>query len=312
MVLSFLAQALLCSCLALPAPAEAPRLRVEPEPVEQGGLLLVELEGGDVSEPAADWLGKSYPLYAAAGGYRVLLPVDRQQTAGPAELVVRARGGAEPLARRAVTIVELDTGPIEIIRLAPDRMALQKDPRLARDSKRIAEVLRTRSPAQLCSGPFQQPLDALGRNYLGRNYGKQRRYEEVRSRRRRKRAPARPAPSFAGYHRGLDFSADPGTPVVAANAGRVLAAERFVLPGNAVFLDHGQGLITSYFHMQEIRVQAGAVVARGEVIGTVGSTGRSTGPHLHWSVYAQGQTVNPATLASLPARLYSLPGSGAR
>lgn len=278
---------------AVSAGAESWSLRVEPAQVRQGGLVFLELEGqGELEQPTCEWLGRTYPLYPGPNGYRVVLPVDRLERIGPAELLVRAAGREGPLARRRLAIVGLDTGPIEIIRLTPDRMALQKDPRLKEESKLIGEILRTRSAAQLWKRNFQPPSVERGSGY-----GKQRRYIEVRRGRRR-------GAGFLGYHRGLDFSLEPGTPVHAANAGKVLAARPFVLPGNAVFLDHGQGLITSYFHMQEIRVKPGDLVERGDIIGAVGNTGRSTGPHLHWSVYAQGQAVNPASVTSIPERFW--------
>lgn len=278
--------------VAVPAQAQV-QVQIEPEQVRQGGIVFVDVTSREPLEnPACQWLGRTYSLYPSNGTYRAALPIDRQQKIGPSELVVNNAAG-EALARRTLSIAALDTGPIDIIRLTPDRMALQKDPRLEAESRRIGEIIRTRSAPQAWQGNFQLPVSARGHGY-----GKQRRYVE-RSRKGRKRAP-----SFTGYHRGLDFSLDPGTPVVAANAGRVLAAEPFVLPGNAVFIDHGQGIITSYFHLQEIRVKASALVAKGDVIGTVGSTGRSTGPHLHWSVYAQGQTVNPEAITRLPERFW--------
>ena len=269
-------------------------IRVEPDPVQQGGMLLVE--AASATPPTCEWLGVKAAMYPAAGGYRVLLPVDRMRAPGPAELVVRDESGRE-LARRNIVVTELDTGPVDVVRLPRDRMALQNDPRLEEESRLIAELLATRTATPLWSGAFAPPL-AL----RGHGYGKQRRYEEARTRRRGGRGKR--APPFTGYHRGLDFSAEPGTPVRAANAGRVLAARRFVLPGNAVFLDHGEGVITSYFHMSALRVQPGQMVERGEVVGLVGSTGRSTGPHLHWSVHAQGQAVNPMAALALPDRLW--------
>lgn len=286
--------------VGLPAGAATWSLRVEPEQMRQGGLLFVELESATpLSQPTCEWLGHTYPMYAVRGGYRAMLPVDRLQETGPAALVVRAAGVEEPVASRTLSIVKLDTGPVEIIRLTPDRMALQKDPRLEEEAKRIGEIVRTQSPAPLWKGNFQPPSAEPGRNF-----GKQRRYIEVRRGRRRGARKRNPGSSFAGYHRGLDFSLERGTPVLAANAGKVLAAEPFVLPGNAVFLDHGQGIISAYFHLEEIRVKAGDLVSQGEVIGTVGNTGRSTGPHLHWQVYAQGRAVNPAAITSLPERFW--------
>ena len=287
---------LLCLLLALPARGESWTLLVEPTEVRQGGLVFLYLESPTTfGHPACQWLGRTYRLYRVPGGYRTLLPVDRLQKTGPAELLVRVKGSQGPLARRRLSIVELDTGPVQTIRLKPDRMALQKDPRVKEQSKRIRQLLRTKSAVQLWKGNFQPPSSKPGRGF-----GRQRRYIEAQSSRRR-------GSSFRGYHRGLDFSLQPGTPVYAANAGKVLAAEPFVVPGNSVLLDHGHGVITAYFHMKEIRVKPGDRIARGQVVGTVGNTGRSTGPHLHWAVYAQGQAVNPVAITRLPKRFWSAP-----
>lgn len=253
-------------------------------------MLFVLLESETpLHEPACEWLGHTYPLYKVEEGYRAALPVDRLQKVGPSSLVVRAAGRPEPLATRTVLIVPLDTGPVQIIRLTPETMALQKDPRLEEESKRIRALLATRTLEPLWKGAFKPP-SASG----GHNFGKRRRYIEIRKGGRR-------GSSFDGYHRGLDFSLAPGTPVPAANAGKVLAAEPFVLSGNTVLVDHGQGLITGYFHLSEFKVKAGDLVGKGDIVGLVGSTGRSTGPHLHWSVYVQGQSVNPVAITQWPA-----------
>ena len=287
---------LFCLLLALPGWGNSWTLHVEPSEIRQGGLLFLKLESATpLPQPTGEWLGRTYPFYAVPGGYGALLPVARFQKAGPAELVVDVEGSQVPLARRRLFILKLDTGPVQIVRLTPDRMALQEDPRVQEESKRIRQILRTKSPVQLWKGNFQRPS-----RKPGRGFGRERRYIEIRRGRRR-------GPGFRGYHRGLDFSLAPGTPVYAANAGKVLAAEPFVLPGNAVFLDHGHGVITAYFHLKEIRVKRGDMLAKGQVVGTVGNTGRSTGPHLHWAVYAQGQAVNPAAILRLPRRFWAAP-----
>lgn len=100
-------------------------------------------------------------------------------------------------------------------------------------------------------------------------------------------------------HQGLDYAAPTGTPVAAANAGTVLLAGPLYFEGNCVVLDHGQGLLTLYLHLSEIRVKQGDRIARGQEIGLSGGTGRATGPHLHLAVRWQGVYLNPATLLSL-------------
>jgi murein DD-endopeptidase MepM/ murein hydrolase activator NlpD len=105
-------------------------------------------------------------------------------------------------------------------------------------------------------------------------------------------------------HWGLDFRVPTGTPVAAMNAGTVLLARFLYFEGNCVVIDHGQGLLTLYFHLSEFKVKEGETVKRGQEIGLSGDTGRATGPHLHVAVRWQGTYLDPARLMQLP-----LPGT---
>ncbi len=95
-------------------------------------------------------------------------------------------------------------------------------------------------------------------------------------------------------HTGMDIAAPMDTPVVAGGGGKVILAENFYIPGNIVAIDHGSGLITLYAHLNIILVAVGDTVEAGELIGRVGSTGRVTGPHLHWAVKLNQVSVDPA------------------
>lgn len=101
-----------------------------------------------------------------------------------------------------------------------------------------------------------------------------------------------------GRHTGLDIAAPRGTPIVAAAGGRVIASKNFVLTGNTVYVDHGQGIITFYCHMHTVAVRPGENIHQGQMLGTVGATGRVTGPHLHWGLALNGVKVNPLLLVS--------------
>ena len=105
---------------------------------------------------------------------------------------------------------------------------------------------------------------------------------------------ADPLAGLRAMHEGIDFNAVPGTPVVAAADGVVLSASYHPEFGNLIELDHGEGLVTRYAHLSRMDAQAGALVKRGERVGAVGSTGRSTGPHLHFEVRMLGVAQNPA------------------
>jgi murein DD-endopeptidase MepM/ murein hydrolase activator NlpD len=94
-------------------------------------------------------------------------------------------------------------------------------------------------------------------------------------------------------HNGIDFGASAGTPIRAAADGVVVSAGPLGGYGNATVIDHGNGLATMYAHQSQIIVSAGQHVSRGQVIGYVGSTGFSTGPHLHFEVRVQGTPVDP-------------------
>jgi murein DD-endopeptidase MepM/ murein hydrolase activator NlpD len=99
-------------------------------------------------------------------------------------------------------------------------------------------------------------------------------------------------------HSGLDIAVPRGAPVHSAAAGNVLLTGNFFFNGKTVFVDHGQGLITMYCHLDDIDVREGEPVSRGQPIGLSGMTGRATGPHLHWSVMLNGTMVDPKLFVS--------------
>ena len=130
-------------------------------------------------------------------------------------------------------------------------------------------------------------------------------------------APAQPLPEGKAFgakrvfngkpaaqpHTGADYATPADTPVLAVADGTVVIAQDLFFPGNAVFIDHGDGLIRMSFHLSEIKVKAGEKVKKGETIGLVGTTGRSTGPHLFFGVRWHDARINPQFLLKDPAKI---------
>ena len=100
-------------------------------------------------------------------------------------------------------------------------------------------------------------------------------------------------------HSGVDLRAEKNENIHCSNAGRVVLARDLFFSGKSVFIDHGQGLFTMYFHLNDILVDEGDMVTRGQVVGKAGSTGRSTGVHLHWGVRLNRARVDPTALLEI-------------
>jgi murein DD-endopeptidase MepM/ murein hydrolase activator NlpD len=172
-------------------------------------------------------------------------------------------------------------------RLTLPRGMVDLDPETERravsESDRLQTLYRTVSPLRLWSGRFTRPVAGTE---PGTGFG---------SRRIINGQPRLP-------HSGLDFVAPLGTPVVAANAGRVALVGEYFFPGRFVAIDHGLGLYTLYFHLETVTVGEGDRVDRGQPLGTVGATGRATGPHLHLAAQVGSARVDPASLLGLGLR----------
>ena len=159
----------------------------------------------------------------------------------------------------------------------PDAAALK---RINLEKERVQTVLTGFTPERLWSTGFLVPVEGTATGAFG-------------SKRILNGQPR-------NQHSGEDISAPLGAPVKAANDGIVRMVDDQFFSGVSVILDHGLGLFTMYFHLDTATVKHGARVNRGDVIGTVGQSGRATGPHLHWAAWLNGSRVNPFALAKLP------------
>jgi len=230
---------------------------------------------------------KTYKPYPAVGGKReIFLPIAIEASGETSILVAKKLLGIKIAASKVPFIIT--ARQIPVIRLSPtsERMRDSK-PALSDERARLLKSLGIRSPAKFAQGPFLSPLD--GRQ--GEDFGV-------------KREGAR----YSYYHKGVDISTRAGVPVAAANAGAVaLASENLNVTGKTVVIDHGQGLVSCYYHLDKILVSEGEKVAKGQNIGLVGSTGWSTGPHLHFGAYLQGEAIDPLWLIEFTSSTYLKP-----
>ncbi|MFO7707619.1 MAG: M23 family metallopeptidase [Desulfobacterales bacterium] len=155
--------------------------------------------------------------------------------------------------------------------------------RIRRDQEKLKRVYASGSPSRLWENGFGLPVPGE----VNGPFGTRRVFNgELRS-----------------QHSGVDFRAQTGDPVHVSGAGVVKLAEELFYSGNAVIVDHGAGVFTSYSHLSRILVKAGQRVERGQVVGLIGATGRATGPHLHWGVKVNSVNVNPLSFQELMAAL---------
>ena len=151
--------------------------------------------------------------------------------------------------------------------------------RIARETRELERAWTTSAGVNLWDAPFVRPVKEPANSAFGTRsvYNGQ------------ARTP----------HGGADFASPEGTPIASPNAGRVVLAGSRYFTGGTVIIDHGLGLFSLFAHLSSIGVQVGDAVKPGTIVGNVGSTGRVTGPHLHWAVRANGARVDPLSLLSV-------------
>lgn len=244
-------------------------------------VLFMMEEAGAAARTVVSFLGKEYVLrpdlrLALAG-----IDIDVQPGSYPLDVTVEKKGGGFEGARLDLAVGGREF-PTRRLTVEPE-FVTPRTKEIAERIRREAEIVSwaydQTSSVWLGDGDFAVPLP----DEPAGNFGQRRIYNGVPR----------------SIHTGLDFSASMGDPVRAANAGKVALASDLYLSGKTVILDHGLGVFTSYGHMSRLETRRGDVVAKGDILGRVGSTGRSTGPHLHWGVRIRDSRVDPSSLLAL-------------
>jgi len=249
-----------------------------------GGVLVVPIDSASTEAPTVTFEGRRAMVLRSNGHWVAVVGVPLAENPGHVTVLVR-EGGASAGAEKSVGFDIVNKQYVtQSLKVAPAKVDLSPEDqdRVNRETPHLKETVATFSNTPPTTLRLVQPIPGVRTSSFG-------------SRRIFNNEPRSP-------HTGMDIAGPKGEPVKAAAAGRVIDTGDYFFSGNAIFIDHGEGLITLYCHLSEIDVKVGDTVATGQVIGKVGATGRVTGPHLHFGVTLNATSVDPALfLAPLTA-----------
>ncbi|HNQ35571.1 MAG TPA: M23 family metallopeptidase [bacterium] len=278
--------------LGLTGRLAASEIRIRPERPVGGQGILVELAASDSEIVRVRHQERLYHAYrASSGGREIFLPL-RVGAAGSLPVLVE-RISADSAVEKTDLALEVSARPAESVKISAGGVRMRRrQPSRAEERDLVLDSLRRCSETRRWKEVFIRPLQGKP----GTGFGVTRWRGDYQAR-----------------HWGVDFIAQKGTPVAAVNSGLVVLAEHgYNIYGNLVVVDHGQGVVSAYFHLDRILKKQGDVVERGETIGTVGSTGWSSGPHLHLALYLQGAPVDPLWFIDFTRTLSGAAPGGAK
>ncbi|MBM4132460.1 MAG: M23 family metallopeptidase [Nitrospira sp.] len=249
---------------------------------KQGQVLLVHVPvKGQPTDIAGRFLSRRVPFFQGESGPVGLLGIDMQDAPGTHELSIDVTDSQGSKRLSFNVLVMKEKYPVQHLTLPKDKVDLDDESlvRVKAEQEQVKTALEEVSPERFWEGGFVEPVHGTISGAFGR----------VRIINGQARSP----------HNGEDIAAPLGAEVLAMNDGVARLTVDHFFAGKGVFLDHGLGLYSMYFHLSDITVQNGDRVKRGQVIGKVGASGRATGPHLHWGVRLNGARVNPYSLLAL-------------
>ncbi len=261
---------------ATPLPPPSVALVVQPASPAQGQTVVVRVSLGRAATVSGDFDGQPLTfLYDSPTEAWALVGVPPWSALGERPLAVEVVAPEGAVARASQPVAVRATAfELQAIDVSPEQEFLLATGLRPTEDAYLAATLQPMSPLRLWDGPFGIPAEGIRTS----PYGAQRAYA---------------GGPVTSYHGGLDFAAPEGTGVFAPAAGVVVMAEPLYVRGNTIILDHGAGVYSLYFHLSQSNVVPGQRVERGELIGLIGTTGLSTGAHLHWEVRIGAVFVDP-------------------
>ena len=264
---------------------------------KQGQIIVIKVPTDEASAHVqGKFLGRAVSFFPETRpgepkGFVGLLGIDMQEEPGTHELAVQITDGEHGRSLSYRVLVLKEKFRVEHLKLPKDKVDLDEQG-LARwkgEQEQVKAALAADSPMKLWQPSFVEPVTGKRTGIFG----------SVRIMNGQARNP----------HNGEDIGAPLGTDVAATNDGIVRLTVDHIFSGKGVFLDHGLGFYSMYFHLSDVLVKEGDLVRVGQIVGKVGATGRATGPHLHWGVKLNGARINPYALLDLPFKAESQSGT---
>jgi murein DD-endopeptidase MepM/ murein hydrolase activator NlpD len=269
---------LMCLCMPFVVQAAAPgtpRIFLKPANPGPGDIVIVTVKGG--ADPVEGTFGeRRIHFYPSKDSFKAVLGIDLHTEPGKYTLSLSTKG--KTLSR--TVSVKKKHYPVQKLTLPKDMVELspEDEARVEREQKQVA-ALWPNETDRIWNGNFMNPRTGE----ISTRFGLRRIINGIAK----------------NPHSGVDVAADEGQEVYAPNSGVAVLVDDHFFSGHSLILDHGKGIYTMFFHLSRILVAQGQQVNKGEVIALVGSTGRSTGAHLHWGVRMQGARVDPLELLKL-------------
>jgi murein DD-endopeptidase MepM/ murein hydrolase activator NlpD len=266
--------------------APAPRITLSAAEVETGDTLLVHIDWhhmpASVRDPIISFGDQTVQVFLHPDGtkraYAGLVGIALSARPGPAKITVTWSVGTQPHSAFAAFTIRSGSYGEEMLKVDPRHVRPSPDDlvRIRREQAELKTIYTSGSRSRLWQDGFRAPVPGE----MSGPFGTRRLFNgELQS-----------------QHSGVDFRAQTGDPVHAAGSGKVCLAKDLFYSGNAVIIDHGAGVFTSYSHLSRMPVAVSQRVEKGAVIGLAGATGRATGPHLHWGAKVNNVSVNPLAL----------------
>jgi murein DD-endopeptidase MepM/ murein hydrolase activator NlpD len=256
-----------------------------PKVAKQGDVCLVRVSGPpSLKSIHGEFQGERFSIAFnnETGAYEGLVGIDMSTPPATYEIKIivtdgenRIYSGALPL-----TVEKVDFGT-QALSLPPSMVDLDAKTleRVNQETRKLEALFQTSRKERLWEGVFSRPVEGE----ISTGFGLTR---IINGQRR-------------SQHTGVDLRAQEGTSILACNHGVVVLVDELFFSGKSVILDHGGGLYSMYFHLSEVLVKEGHLVRAGTILGRVGSTGRSTGPHLHWGIRINKARVDPLSLLKI-------------